>query len=343
MAKKSKSTNPLDATFDAIMKLNPKGKKGPAVFKGTQVELSVDNVISTGSIGLDMILGHGGFGGGRIMNLAGKENAGKTTFAYRLAAACKSVLWFDAEGAFDEEAFKANGGDPSKLLVTEPDMTLEDALTSMYSAVAHGIELIVLDSRDACLTRRQWEAQPGENLVGQQAKCFSENLPALAAGLRKVNSIGVSNYTKVLFLHQLRDNMSAYGRDYQFSGGRAVKHYGTYTVFITGCPTIKHGETPIGHYMDMYTEKNRVWKAKQKVKVPLLYDGYGISREWEVLDWGAKLNIIQKNGSWYSYNGTKIGQGQYNLSKILKDNPDLTDELDEKIRKSLDIWLPEKV
>ena len=318
----------LQSTLDKIEKNYGKG----SVMKlGDQASVKVD-VISTGSINLDAALGVGGFPKGRIIEIYGPESSGKTTLAIHAIAECQKeggiAAFIDAEHAFDAVYARKLGVDIESLLVSQPD-TGEQALDIAETLVRSGaIDIIVVDSVAALVPQAEINGEMGDNHVGLQARLMSQ-------ALRKLTGILSKSNTCMLFINQLRMKIGVmFGNPETTTGGNALKFYATQRLDIRRIAAIKDGEEVIGNRTRIKVVKNKVAAPFTQCEFDILY-GCGISREASILDLATELDIIQKSGSWFSYNNERIGQGRENTRLFLKDNPELCNEIEEKIRESM--------
>ena len=289
-------------------------------------------VISTGSFSLDLALGVGGLPRGRIIELFGSESSGKTTLALHAIAEAQKLggvaAFIDAEHAFDAVYARKLGVDIESLLVSQPD-TGEQALDIAETLVRSGaIDIIVIDSVAALVPQAEINGEMGDNHVGLQARLMSQ-------ALRKLTGILSKSNTCMLFINQLRMKIGVmFGNPETTTGGNALKFYATQRIDIRRIAAIKNGEEVIGNRTRVKIVKNKVAAPFTQCEFDILY-GVGISREASILDLACELDIIQKSGSWFSYNNERIGQGRENTRLFLKDNVDLCNEIEQKIRESM--------
>jgi recombination protein RecA len=289
-------------------------------------------VIPTGCIQLDMALGVGGFPRGRIIEIYGPESSGKTTLALHAIAEAQKLggvaAFIDAEHAFDAVYARKLGVDIESLLVSQPD-TGEQALDIAETLVRSGaIDIIVVDSVAALVPQAEINGEMGDNHVGLQARLMSQ-------ALRKLTGILSKSNTCMLFINQLRMKIGVmFGNPETTTGGNALKFYATQRIDIRRIAAIKNGEEVIGNRTRVKIVKNKVAAPFTQCEFDILY-GVGISREASILDLACELDIIQKSGSWFSYNNERIGQGRENTRLFLKDNADLCNEIETKIRESM--------
>lgn len=285
--------------------------------------------VSTGSLSLDMALGIGGVPKGRIVEIFGPESSGKTTVALHIIAEVQKTggeaAFIDAEHALDPVYAKALGVDINNLLVSQPDCG-EDALSITESLVRSGaIDVVVVDSVAALVPRTEIDGDMGAPTVGVQARLMSQAMRKLAAVISKSNCV-------VVFINQLREKVGViYGNPETTTGGRALKFYASVRIDIRKTEQLKNGSEIYGNRVKCKIVKNKVAPPFKVAEFDILY-GKGISRMSEVLDFAIMLDIIKKSGSWFSYNGERIGQGKENVKKILEENPEMAAEIEAKIR-----------
>ncbi|HOW10736.1 MAG TPA: recombinase RecA [Bacteroidales bacterium] len=305
--------------------------------KGTIMKLgdhAVENiqVISTGSIGLDSALGIGGFPRGRVIEIYGPEASGKTTLAiHAIAEAQKNggiAAIIDAEHTFDRNYAEKLGVDVENLLISQPDNG-EQALEIADNLIRSGaLDIIVIDSVAALTPKAEIEGEMGDSKMGLQARLMSQALRKLTANISKTN-------TSCVFINQLRDKIGVmFGNPETTTGGNALKFYASVRVDIRKTNQIKEGEEIIGNRTRVKIVKNKLAPPFKKADFDILY-GEGISQLGEIVDLGVDFDIIKKSGSWFSYGDTKLGQGRDAVKQIIKDNPELYDELKEKILEAL--------
>jgi len=305
--------------------------------KGTIMKLgdhAIENiqVISTGSIGLDSALGIGGFPRGRVIEIYGPEASGKTTLAiHAIAEAQKNggiAAIIDAEHTFDRNYAEKLGVDVENLLISQPDNG-EQALEIADNLIRSGaLDIIVIDSVAALTPKAEIEGEMGDSKMGLQARLMSQALRKLTANISKTN-------TSCVFINQLRDKIGVmFGNPETTTGGNALKFYASVRVDIRKTNQIKEGEEIIGNRTRVKIVKNKLAPPFKKADFDILY-GEGISQLGEIVDLGVDFNIIKKSGSWFSYGDTKLGQGRDAVKQIIKDNPELYDELKEKISEAL--------
>jgi recombination protein RecA len=305
--------------------------------KGTIMKLgdhAIENiqVISTGSIGLDAALGIGGFPRGRVIEIYGPEASGKTTLAiHAIAEAQKNggiAAIIDAEHTFDRNYAEKLGVDVENLLISQPDNG-EQALEITDNLIRSGaLDIVVIDSVAALTPKAEIEGEMGEQKMGLQARLMSQALRKLTANISKTN-------TSCVFINQLREKIGVmFGNPETTTGGNALKFYASVRVDIRKTNQIKDGEEIIGSRTRAKIVKNKLAPPFKKADFDILY-GEGISQLGEIVDLGVDLDIIKKSGSWFSYGDTKLGQGRDAVKQIIKDNPELYDELRAKVSEAL--------
>ena len=295
---------------------------------GEATSMAID-VISTGSIGLDIAVGIGGLPKGRIIEVYGPDSSGKTTVAlHTIAEAQKQggiAAFIDAEHALDPVYAKALGVDIDNLIISQPD-TGEQALEIAEALIRSGaIDIIVVDSVAALVPRAEIEGDMGDSHVGLQARLMSQALRKLTGSIKKSNCVAI-------FINQLREKVGImFGNPETTTGGRALKFYSSVRLEVTRIDSIKQGDKVLGNRTRVKVVKNKVAPPFKQVEFDIMY-GEGISRVGDLLDIAAEADIVKKSGAWYAYNDTKLGQGRENVKKFLQDNPDLVKEIDEKVR-----------
>lgn len=335
MAEKKQSAADKKAAGDkksaletALAQIEKQFGKGAVMKLGQNVTMQVD-AISTGSISLDMALGIGGLPRGRIVEIYGPEASGKTTLALHCIAEAQKgggeVAFIDVEHALDPVYAKALGVDIDSLLVSQPD-TGEQALEICEALVRSGaIDCVVVDSVAAMVPRAEIEGEMGDAHVGLQARLMAQALRKLAGAVSKSNTV-------ILFINQLREKVGVmFGNPETTPGGRALKFYATIRMDIRRTDSIKQGTEIIGNRTRVKVVKNKVAPPFKTAEFDVLY-GEGISREGCILDRAVDQGLIVKSGAWFSYNGDRIGQGRENARKYLKENPEVTNLVDQKIR-----------
>ena len=306
--------------------------------KGSLMKLGDDSVdqsieaISTGSIGLDAALGIGGLPKGRVVEIYGPESSGKTTLTLQVVAECQkaggTAAFIDAEHALDPVYAEKIGVNTTDFLVSQPD-TGEQALEITDMLVASGaVDLIVIDSVAALTPRAEIEGEMGDSHVGLQARLMSQALRKLTANIKKSN-------TMVIFINQIRMKIGVmFGSPETTTGGNALKFYSSVRLDIRRIGAIKKGDEIVGNQTRVKVVKNKVSPPFRIAEFEILY-GHGISTEGEIIDMGVENNLIEKSGSWYSYDGDRIGQGKENVREFLSDNPKIAKALVKKIRQEI--------
>lgn len=302
--------------------------KGAIMRLGDEEHIEIDTT-SSGSLSLDIALGVGGFPVGRIIEIFGPESSGKTTIALQAIAEVQKkggrAAFIDAEHALDPVYAKNLGVNINNLLLSQPD-TGEQALEICDALVkSEAVELIVIDSVAALVPQAEIDGEMGDSHVGLQARLMSQALRKLSGNMNK-------SKTTCIFINQLREKVGVlFGNPETTPGGRALKFYSSVRLDIRKGEQIKSGDTVIGNKVNIKVVKNKVSPPFRTASVDIMY-GEGISREGEIIDLASDIDIIEKSGAWYSYNGEKIGQGKENVKTYLKNNPSLTNELENKIR-----------
>ena len=312
----------------AIKQIEKNFGKGSVMRLGDRPEMTVE-AIPTGSLALDAALGIGGVPKGRIIEIYGPESSGKTTLALHIVAQAQKrggeVAFVDAEHALDPDYAARIGVDIDSMLVSQPD-TGEQALEITDALVRSGaIDVVVVDSVAALTPRAEIEGEMGDTFVGLQARLMSQALRKLAGAINKTNCI-------VIFINQLRMKIGVmYGNPETTTGGNALKFYASVRIDIRRTEAIKNGSEIIGNRTRAKIVKNKVAPPFRQAIFDIYY-GEGISRESEILTLGSDLDIVDKAGAWYSYNGEKIGQGKDKASEYLKEHPEVALEIENKIR-----------
>ncbi len=323
----SEQKEKLKALQQTIERLEKSYGKGIVMKMDDKHKVNVD-VISTGSFGLDLALGVGGFPRGRIIEIYGPESSGKTTIAlHTIAEAQKKggiCAFIDAEHAFDKFYAQKLGIDTSNLLISQPDDG-EQALEIADNLVRSGaIDVLVIDSVAALVPRAELEGDMGDSKVGLHARLMSQALRKLTGTINKTGCIAI-------FINQLREKIGVmFGNPETTTGGNALKFYASIRLDIRRNAQIKDGDEVIGNRTKVKVAKNKVAPPFRVVEFDIMY-GKGISRVGEVLDIAVDANIVQKSGSWFSYDGTKLGQGRDTVKGLLEDNPELLADIESKI------------
>ena len=315
----------------AILQLEKKYGSGTIMRLGDNNALNVE-AISTGSITLDYATGIGGFPRGRIIEVYGPESSGKTTLALHVVAEAQKLggeaAFVDAEHALDPVYAKNLGVDVDSLLVSQPDNG-EQALEIADQLIrSSAIDIIVIDSVAALTPKAEIEGDMGDNKVGLQARLMSQ-------ALRKLTSTISKTKTTCIFINQLREKIGVmFGNPETTTGGNALKFYASVRLDIRKVTGIKDGDQIIGNQVRVKVIKNKVAPPFRKTEFEIMF-GEGISKVGEIVDLGVEYGIIQKSGSWYSYNGSKLAQGRDATKTLLKDNPELCEELEMLIKKAI--------
>jgi recombination protein RecA len=289
-------------------------------------------VISTGSIGLDAALGIGGLPRGRVVEIYGPESSGKTTVATHVIAEAQKrggmCAIIDAEHAFDSSYAQKLGVDIDNLLISQPDYG-EQALEIADRLILSGaLDVVVIDSVAALVPKSELEGEMGDSKMGLQARLMSQALRKLTATINKTNTI-------CIFINQLREKIGVmFGNPETTTGGNALKFYSSVRLDIRRMSQIKDGEEAIGNRVKVKVVKNKVAPPFRMAEFDIVF-GEGISKIGEILDMGVEMGIVQKSGSWFSYDTNKLGQGREGVKALLKDNPALADELETKIREKI--------
>ncbi len=299
-------------------------------------------VISTGSLGLDVALGIGGVPKGRVVEIYGPESSGKTTLTLQIIAECQksggTAAFIDAEHALDPPYAGKVGVNTDNLLISQPD-TGEQALEITDLLVRSGaVDVIVIDSVAALTPKAEIEGEMGDHHVGLQARLMSQALRKLTANIKRSNTI-------VIFINQIRMKIGVmFGSPETTTGGNALKFYASVRMDIRRIGALKRGDEVIGNQTRVKIVKNKVAPPFKQVEFEILY-GHGISKEGELIDLGVKHDLVDKAGSWYSYNGDRIGQGKDNAREFLLNNPEIAVDIDRKLRALLlpDPTAPEEV
>ena len=318
----------LNALNQALGKIEKEFGKGSVMKLGEATSMAID-VISTGSIGLDIAVGIGGLPKGRIIEVYGPESSGKTTVALHTVAEAQKqggiAAFIDAEHALDPVYAKALGVDIDNLIISQPD-TGEQALEIAEALIRSGaIDIIVVDSVAALVPRAEIEGDMGDSHVGLQARLMSQALRKLTGSIKKSNCVAI-------FINQLREKVGImFGNPETTTGGRALKFYSSVRLDVRKIDTIKQGDKVLGSRTRVKVVKNKVAPPFKVAEFDIMY-GEGISKVGDLLDIASDIDIVKKSGAWYSYNDTKLGQGRENVKKFLQDNPDLIKEIDEKVR-----------
>ncbi len=313
--------------------------KGSIMKLGESTHMKVD-VVSSGCLSLDIALGVGGYPRGRIVEIYGPESSGKTTFALQAIAAVQKAggraAFIDAEHALDPVYAEKLGVNINELLLSQPD-TGEQALEICDALVkSEAISIIVIDSVAALVPQAEIDGEMGDSHVGLQARLMSQALRKLAGTINRTNTIAI-------FINQLREKVGVmFGNPETTPGGRALKFYSTIRLEVRRNEQLKMGDGVVGNKTTVKVVKNKVAPPFKTAVVDIMY-GEGVSRAGEIIDLGVEAGVIEKTGAWYSYQGEKLGQGKENVKLLLKDNSELRDELEKKVRDYYQITLDSEI
>jgi recombination protein RecA len=328
------NTEKAKALQAALAQIEKQFGKGTIMKLGAGEVIEDIQVVSTGSLGLDIALGVGGLPRGRVVEIYGPESSGKTTLTLQVIAEMQKIggtcAFVDAEHALDIQYAQKLGVNLQELLISQPD-TGEQALEIVDALTRSGaVDLIVIDSVAALTPKAELEGEMGDSLPGLQARLMSQALRKLTATIKKANCM-------VIFINQIRMKIGVmFGSPETTTGGNALKFYASVRLDIRRIGSIKKGDEVIGNETRVKVVKNKVASPFKMAEFDILY-GEGISRLGEVLDLGVAGNIVEKSGAWYAYKGEKIGQGRDNSREFLKENPELAIEIENKVRESLGI------
>lgn len=321
----------LDAALKSLDKTFGKG----TILRLGDKEVEQIDSIGTGSVGLDLALGIGGIPKGRIIEIYGPESSGKTTLTLHIIAECQKAggvcAFIDAEHALDVKYAKNLGVNTDDLYVSQPDFG-EQALEIVETIARSGaVDLIVVDSVAALTPKAEIEGDMGDQHVGLQARLMSQALRKLTGIVHKMN-------TTVIFINQIRIKIGAtgYGTPETTTGGNALKFYASVRLDVRKIATLKQNEEPIGNRVKVKVVKNKVAPPFRQAEFDVMF-GEGLSREGELIDYGVKLDIVDKSGAWFSYKDKKLGQGRENSKTFLKENPEIADEITKAIQNSMGI------
>ncbi|MCU6795409.1 recombinase RecA [Paenibacillus sp. WQ 127069] len=321
------------ALDNALRQIEKQFGKGSVMKLGESAHMKID-VIPSGSLALDIALGIGGFPRGRIIEVFGPESSGKTTVALHAIAEVQRVggtaAFIDAEHALDPSYASKLGINIDELLLSQPD-TGEQALEIAEALVRSGaVDIIVIDSVAALVPKAEIEGDMGDSHVGLQARLMSQALRKLSGAINKSNTIAI-------FINQLREKIGVmFGNPETTPGGRALKFYSSVRLDVRRVESIKQGNDMVGNRTRIKVVKNKVAPPFKQADIDIMY-GEGISKEGSIIDIGAEMDIIQKSGAWYSFNGDRLGQGRENSKQFLKDNPQVADILENKIRENANL------
>ncbi len=317
----------------ALAQIDKQFGKGSVMRLGDRAAVPI-SAIPTGSIALDVALGIGGFPRGRVVEIYGPESSGKTTVALHAVASAQAAggiaAFIDAEHALDPDYAKALGVDTDALLVSQPD-TGEQALEIMDMLIRSGaIDIVVIDSVAALVPRAEIEGEMGDSHVGLQARLMSQ-------ALRKVTSALNNAGTTAIFINQLREKIGVmFGSPETTTGGKALKFYASIRLDVRRIESLKDGGDVVGNRTRVKVVKNKVASPFKQAEFDIMY-GKGISREGSLIDVGVEQGIIRKSGAWYTYEGDQLGQGKENARQFMKDNPDVANEVEKRIKEKMNI------
>ena len=333
---KALNTEKAKALQAALSQIEKQFGKGSIMRLGDGEVIADIQVVSTGSLGLDIALGVGGLPRGRVVEIYGPESSGKTTLTLQVIAEMQKLAgvcaFIDAEHALDTQYAQKLGVNLQELLISQPD-TGEQALEIVDALVRSGsVDLIVIDSVAALTPKAELEGEMGDSLPGLQARLMSQALRKLTATINKTN-------TMVIFINQIRMKIGVmFGNPETTTGGNALKFYASVRLDIRRTGSIKKGDEVIGSETKVKIVKNKVAPPFKTAEFDILY-GEGISREGEIIDMGVEARILDKSGSWYAYNGEKIGQGKDNAREFLRENRDMAVEIENKVREAMGVPL----
>jgi len=333
---KALNTEKAKALQAALAQIEKQFGKGSIMRLGDGEVIADIQVVSTGSLGLDIALGVGGLPRGRVVEIYGPESSGKTTLTLQVIAEMQKLsgvcAFIDAEHALDTQYAQKLGVNLQELLISQPD-TGEQALEIVDALVRSGsVDLIVVDSVAALTPKAELEGEMGDSLPGLQARLMSQALRKLTATINKTN-------TMVIFINQIRMKIGVmFGNPETTTGGNALKFYASVRLDIRRTGSIKKGDEVIGSETKVKIVKNKVAPPFKTAEFDILY-GEGISREGEIIDMGVEARILDKSGSWYAYNGEKIGQGKDNAREFLRENRDIAVEIENKVREAMGVPL----
>jgi recombination protein RecA len=332
--KNAPSSDKSKALAAALAQIEKQFGKGSVMRMEDGAVVEEVQVVSTGSLGLDIALGVGGLPRGRVVEIYGPESSGKTTLTLQTIAEMQKLggtcAFIDAEHALDVTYAQKLGINLSELLISQPD-TGEQALEICDALVrSGGVDLIVIDSVAALTPRAEIEGDMGDSLPGLQARLMSQALRKLTGSINRTNTL-------VIFINQIRMKIGVmFGNPETTTGGNALKFYASVRLDIRRTGSIKSGDEVIGNETKIKVVKNKIAPPFKEAHFDILY-GEGTSREGEILDLGADAKIVEKSGAWYSYNGERIGQGKDNARNYLKERPELAREIENKVRASLGV------
>jgi len=333
---KALNTEKAKALAAALSQIEKQFGKGSIMRLGVGEVVEAIEVVSTGSLGLDIALGVGGLPRGRVVEIYGPESSGKTTLTLQVIAQMQKMggtcAFIDAEHALDTGYAQKLGVNLQELLISQPD-TGEQALEIVDALVRSGsVDLVVIDSVAALTPKAELEGEMGDSLPGLQARLMSQALRKLTGTVKKTN-------TMVVFINQIRMKIGVmFGNPETTTGGNALKFYSSVRLDIRRTGSIKRGEEVIGSETKVKVVKNKVAPPFKVAEFDILY-GEGISREGEIIDLGVEAKIVDKSGAWYAYKGEKIGQGKDNAREFLRENPAISLEIENRVREALGVPL----
>jgi recombination protein RecA len=332
-----KSTEKWRAVETALTQIERQFGKGSIMRLGDQPEV-VMQVIPTGSLAVDAALGVGGIPRGRVIEIFGPESSGKTTLSLQIIGQAQKTgglaAFIDAEHALDAEYARKLGVDTDNLLVSQPDNG-EQALEITEMLIRSGaVDVVVIDSVAALVPKAEIEGEMGEAQMGLQARLMSQ-------ALRKLTGIVSKSKTSLIFINQIREKIGVmFGNPETTTGGRALKFYSSIRIDIRRIASLKDGDTVVGSRTKVKIVKNKCASPFRQAEFDINY-GEGISREGELLDMGLEAKIVEKSGAWLSYGDLRIGQGRENAKQFLRENPELANEIETKLRKSMGLLPPD--
>lgn len=332
------NTDKVKALGLAVDSLNKMYGKGTIMKLGDTVQVS-EEVIPSGSIGVDLALGIGGIPRGRIIEIYGPEASGKTTLAIHIIAEAQKkggiCAIIDAEHAFDKVYAEKLGVDVENLLISQPDYGEQGLEIADHLIRSGALDVVVIDSVAALVPKGELEGEMGESKMGLQARLMSQALRKLTGTISKTGSC-------CIFINQLREKIGVmFGNPETTTGGNALKFYASIRIDIRRIGQLKEKDDIVGNRVKVKIVKNKVAPPFRQAEFDIIY-GEGISKIGEIIDLGAESGVIQKSGSWYSYEGTKLGQGREGVKELLKDNPELAAEIEKKIKEKFAIVQPAK-
>ena len=328
LANNSEKLKALKLTIDKIEKDFGKG----SVMMMNEKADTLGEVISTGSIGLDVALGIGGLPKGRVVEIYGPESSGKTTVAIHVIAEAQKkggmCAIIDAEHAFDSSYAQKLGVDVDNLLISQPDYGEQGLEIADRLILSGALDVVVIDSVAALVPKGELEGEMGDSKMGLQARLMSQALRKLTATISKTNTI-------CIFINQLREKIGImFGNPETTTGGNALKFYASVRLDIRRLAQIKDGDEAVGNRVKVKVVKNKVAPPFRSAEFDIVF-GEGISKTGEIIDMGVELGIVQKSGSWFSYNSDKLGQGRDAVKQLLTDNPELANEIETRIREKI--------